>query len=89
MKIEYQMPRYFEVDDLPRYIEVRNKIINQSFFGRCPDNIRYALYYHPSMFWIYGNAKERRDMHIIQNNAWYKTMKGLTTNDKMVAMGYV
>jgi hypothetical protein len=86
---EYKIPGYFELDDLPKYIQVRNKIINQPFFGKCPDSIRYAIYYHPSMFWIYGNAKERKAMRKQQDKAWDKTTIGLTTENKLVAMGYL
>ena len=88
MKIP-SVPLYFELWDLPKPIYAINKIVRQPFFGRPPDSLRFAVYYNPSMLWIYGNAKERQEGIAIHNRAWCKSIANLFHREAAVAMGFV
>ena len=78
---------FFEDWDLPKPIRAINEIVRQPFFGRPPDSLRFAVYYHPSMFWIYGNAKERQEARHSQDKAWYTCVADLSPKDAAIAMG--
>jgi hypothetical protein len=84
-----EMAQYFEREDLPKYIHTINEIVKQPFFGRPPDSLRFAVYYHPIMFWIYGNAKERQEAMAIYDNMWCNYTKDMPHKEAAIAMGFI
>lgn len=83
------MPILFDVYDLPTSIQAITKIVKQPFFGRPPDSLRFAVYYNPSMLWIYGNAKERQEARMSQDRSWCAYTQNLPHKEAAIAMGFV
>lgn len=82
--------RLYEDFDLPPIVAAINKIVYQPFFGRIPETVRFAVFYHPSRFWIYGNSAERYQMVGDQQRAWERfcSARNMSLHERMVAMGY-